>query len=72
MSVKRPTLGDSSGGPVVKDLLSNAGDTGLTPGLGAKLPHFARRISPCDTAREAHTLQLERSLHAAAKTYEVR
>ena len=30
---------DFPGGPVVKTLSSNAGDEGLTPGLGTKIPH---------------------------------
>ena len=30
---------DFPGGPVVKTLPSNAGDTGSTPGQGAKIPH---------------------------------
>ena len=72
MSVKRPTLGDSSGGPVVMYLLSNAGDTGLIPGLGAKIPCVVRQLSPCASTREAYTLHLERSLHATAKTHESR
>ena len=60
MSVKRPTLGDSSGGPVVKDLLSNAGDTGLNSGLGAKISHVTRQLSPCAATREAHTATREK------------
>ena len=72
MSIKRPTWGDSSGGPVVMYLLSNAGDTGLIPGLGAKIPRVMRQLSPCAAIREAYTLHLERSLHATAKTHESR
>ena len=30
---------DSSGGPVVKTLPSNAGGMGSTPGQGAEIPH---------------------------------
>ena len=41
-SVKLYTKGmiwDFSGGPVVKNLPSNAGDVGLTPGWGTKIPY---------------------------------
>ena len=31
--------GSPLGGPVVKNLLSNAGDVGLIPGQGIKIPH---------------------------------
>ena len=30
---------DFPGGPVVKNLLCNAGDIGLIPGQGTKIPH---------------------------------
>ena len=30
---------DSPGGPVVRTLLSCAGDVGLTPGQGPRIPH---------------------------------
>ena len=36
---------DFPGGPVVKNLPSNAGDTGLIPGQGSKIPH-AKQLSP--------------------------
>ena len=32
-------LRDFPGGPVVKNLPSNAGDVGLIPGQGTKIPH---------------------------------
>ena len=35
---------------MVKNLPSNAGDTGLIPGQGTKMPHSAGQLSP-------HTLQ---------------
>ena len=38
---------DFPGGPVVKNLPSNAGDAGLTPGQGTKIPHAAGQLSPC-------------------------
>ena len=45
------------GGPVVKNLLSNAGDAGSIPGWGTKIQRALGKLSP---AREAHVLQLER------------
>ena len=35
------SCGDFPGGPVVKNLPSNAGDTGSIPGRGTKIPHAA-------------------------------
>ena len=46
------------GGPVVKDLPSNAGDLGSIPGQGTKIPNAVRQLSPHGTTREAHALQL--------------
>ena len=43
------------GGPVVKNLLSNAGDAGSIPGWGTKIQRALGKLSP---AREAHVLQL--------------
>ena len=37
---------DFAGGPVVKNLPSNAGDVGSIPGLGTKIPHAVRQLSP--------------------------
>ena len=52
------------GGPVVKNPPSNAGDAGLIPGRGTKIPHAAGQISPRATTTEltclndrAHVLQ---------------
>ena len=36
---------DFPGGPVVKNLLSNAGDTGSIPGQGTKIPHATGKLS---------------------------
>ena len=36
---------DFPGGPVVKNLPSNAGDVGLIPGQGTEIPHVGQ-ISP--------------------------
>ena len=38
--------GDSPGGPVVKNLPSNARDAGSIPGRGTKIPHVAGQLSP--------------------------
>ena len=39
-------------GPVVKNLPFNAGDTGLIPGQGTKIPHAAGQLSPHTATRE--------------------
>ena len=39
ISIKSHVLGDFPGSPVVKNLPSNAGDVGWTPGQGTKIPH---------------------------------
>ena len=45
---------DFPGGPVVKKLPSSAGDTGLIPGQGTKIPHaVGQLLSPKATTREA-------------------
>ena len=52
--------GDFPGGPVVKNLPSNAGDTGSTPGQGTKIPHATEQPSPCATTTEvAHSSGIE-------------
>ena len=43
---------DFSCGPVVKNLPSNAGDVGLIPGRGIKIPHAARQLSLHATTTE--------------------
>ena len=45
------------GDPLVKNLPSNAGDTGSMPGWGTKIPHALWPLSPCATTREDCTLQ---------------
>ena len=57
---------DFPGGPVVKNLPASAGDTGLTPGPGSKIPHAAGQLSPRATTTEpahsrARALQQEKS-----------
>ena len=54
---------DFPGCPGVRNLPANAGDAGLTPGLGTNIPHAMEQLSPCTTATEAcasrtHVLQL--------------
>ena len=36
-----------SGGPVVESLPPNAGDSGLIPGWGTKIPHAVGQLSLC-------------------------
>ena len=43
---------DFPGGPVVKNLLSNAGDTDLIPSQGTKIPHAMGQLSPCVTTTD--------------------
>ena len=46
MQVKKQQLGDFPGGPVVKNLLCNAGDLGLIPGQETKIPHAVGQLTP--------------------------
>ena len=52
--------GDFPGGPVVKNLPCNAGDAGLIPGQGTKIPHALRQLSLSVTSIEPkhHTKKL--------------
>ena len=43
--IKRSTR-DFPGGPVVKNLPSNAGDVGSITGQGIKIPHATGQLSP--------------------------
>ena len=43
---------DFPGGPVAKNLLSNAGDTGSIPGQGAKIPRAVGQLGPRVATRE--------------------
>ena len=47
-----PKAWDFPGGPVVKNLPSNAGDVGLIPDWGTKIPHATGQLSPCATTTE--------------------
>ena len=44
---------DFPGGPVVKNLPANAGETCLIPGQEAKIPHASGQLSPLATAAES-------------------
>ena len=74
---------DFPGGPAVKNPPSNAGDTGLIPGWGTKIPHATGQLSLRAANYRAHALwslratirvrnsrmpQLEGSPCAATKT----
>ena len=55
---------DFPGGKVVKNLPSNAGDSGSIPGWGTKIPHTTGKLSRRVAATRAHVPQLE-SPHTA-------
>ena len=61
-------MGDFPGGPVVKNPPSNAGDMGLIPGQGTKIPHALGQLSPCTATREASSPQVL-SPHSTRKTH---
>ena len=44
---KKYSTGLFPGCPVVKNLPSDAGDTGLIPGQGTKIPHSKEHLSLC-------------------------
>ena len=53
VSVKSPQRRDFPGCPVVKNPPCNAGDTGLIPGQGSKIPHAAEQLeSPLATVKD--------------------
>ena len=66
--------GEFSNGPVVKNPPCSAGDTGLIPGQGTKIPHAMEQLSPCTAARESmhHSEKIPhdstKSSHATTKT----
>ena len=43
---------DFPGGPVFKNLPSNAGDVGSIPGQGTKIPHATGQLNPSTTTTE--------------------
>ena len=55
LSHKNKWKQDSPGGPVVKSLPANAGNVGLTPDQGAKIPDAMVQLSPCAATKAAHT-----------------
>ena len=46
--------GDFSGGLVVKNPPSNAGDMGSIPGWRTKIPHAERQLSLCVSVKTQH------------------
>ena len=54
--LKRNGLRDFPGGPVVKNLPCNAGDTGSIPGQGTVIPHATGQLSPRATTTELSRL----------------
>ena len=46
---------------MVNNSVSNAGDVGLIPGLGANSLHTTGQLNPHTAKRETHTPQLEKA-----------
>ena len=61
-------LGDFPGGPGVKNPPLNAGNTGLIPDWGTKIPHAVGQLNLSPATNEALRPQLE-SLLATTKTH---
>ena len=57
MNLKDIILGDFPGGPVVKNLPSNAGDTGSVSGQGTKIPHASLYNPPQKIIRQEYFLR---------------
>ena len=51
-TIKRANSLDFPGGSVAKNLPCNAGDEGLIPSQGAKIPHAMEQLSLCATTTE--------------------
>ena len=49
------------GGLVAGDPLANAGDTGLIPGLGTKIPHAAEQVTHVPLLLSLHSSAYERN-----------
>ena len=64
----RRTERDFPGGPVVRNLPSNAGDMGSTPGLGTKIPRGLGQLSPPAPQLERHPHPATRTTCTATKT----
>ena len=60
--LKKTGVGDFPSGPVVKNLSSNAADTGSIPGWGTKIPHTSGQLSLSATITE-HTCLYQREAH---------
>ena len=58
-TIKNNQAEDFPGSPVVKNLPSNAGDSGSIPGLGTKIPHGAGQLSPWATTRELSQINIK-------------
>ena len=54
---------DFPGGPVVKNLPSNAGDAGSIPGWGTKIPHAEGQLTPCATTTDLSASTREPACH---------
>ena len=52
---------DFPGGPGAKNLPSNAGDVGLIPGQGTKIPHAVVQVCLSVATRDVCVLQLEKA-----------
>ena len=55
------STGEFSGGPVVENPPSNAGDTNLIPGQESKISHSTGQLSLRETTREECAPQLEKA-----------
>ena len=47
------SVGDFSGGPMVKNPPLNAGDMALVLGWGTRSPHVWEQLNPCGTTTES-------------------
>ena len=59
----------SQGSPVVKNLPSNAGDKGLTPGLGTEIPHATGQLSLYTTTKTWYSRKLINKILKHNKMY---
>ena len=50
-------VGDFPGGPAVKNLPYNVGDTGSIPRQRPKIPHAVGQLNPCATTTEPVSLE---------------
>ena len=64
----RRVLGDFPGGPVVKNLPCNAGNTNSIPGQGTKISHPGEQLSPRITTKESDRCN-ERSRMTQQRTH---